>query len=297
MTESTAATLGFFLMTAKGLAVLEAVIRAFGSTRIAYVVSARDQTLVDDCFDQIAKLCDQNGIPFLEKKKPASLLSTYTFAISWRWLINDVENLIVLHDSLLPKYRGFAPLPTALIKGEDKIGVTALFADDEFDRGDILGQKQTSVSYPIKIKAAIELVSCLYSDLVVEIGGQVLRGERLVGSKQDETQVTYSLWRDEEDYRIRWENDASSIKRFIDSLGDPYRGAASLMNGQPVRIYDAEVEPDVCVEDRHVGKVLFMRKGFPVIVCGSGLLKITALCDSETQQSLLPLKRFRSRFV
>jgi methionyl-tRNA formyltransferase len=296
MTESTAATLGFFLMTAKGLAVLEAVIRAFGSARIAYVVSARDQNLVDDSFDEIAKLCNQNGIPFLEKKKPDSLLSTYTFAISWRWLINDVENLIVLHDSLLPKYRGFAPLPTALIKGEDKIGVTALFADEEFDRGDILGQKQTSVSYPIKIKAAIESVSRLYSELVLEIGGQVLRGERLVGTKQDETQVTYSLWRDEEDYRIRWENDASSIKRFIDSLGDPYQGAASLMNGQSVRIYDAEVEPDVRVEDRHVGKVLFMRKGFPVIVCGSGLLKITALCDSETQQSLLPLKRFRSRF-
>jgi methionyl-tRNA formyltransferase len=297
MTESTPATLGFFLMTAKGLAVLEAVIRTFGSARIAYVVSARDQNLVDDSFDEIAKLCNQNGIPFLEKKKPDSLLSTYTFAISWRWLINDVENLIVLHDSLLPKYRGFAPLPTALIKGEDKIGVTALFADEEFDRGDILGQKQTSVSYPLKIKAAIELVSRLYSELVLEIGGQVLRGERLVGTKQDETQVTYSLWRDEEDYRIRWENDASSIKRFIDSLGDPYQGAASLMNGQSVRIYDAEVEPDVRVEDRHVGKVLFMPKGFPVIVCGSGLLKITALCDSETQQSLLPLKRFRSRFV
>ncbi len=152
--------------------------------RIAYVVSARDQNLVDDAFDQIAKLCNHNGIPFFEKNKPASLLSTYTFAISWRWLINDVENLIVLHDSLLPKYRGFAPLPTALIKGEDKIGVTALFADEEFDRGDILGQKQTSVSYPIKIKAAIELVSRLYSDLVVEIGGQVLRGERLVGTSK-----------------------------------------------------------------------------------------------------------------
>src|SRR5580700_3254643 len=121
MTESTAATLGFFLMTAKGLAVLEAVIRAFGAARIAYVVSARDQNLVDDSFDQIAKLCHHNGIPFLEKNKPASLLSTYTFAISWRWLINDVSNLIVLHDSLLPKYRGFAPLPTALIKGEDII--------------------------------------------------------------------------------------------------------------------------------------------------------------------------------
>jgi methionyl-tRNA formyltransferase len=297
MTESSTPTLGFFLMTSKGLAVLEAVIRAFGSDQITYVVSAQDQNLVDDSFDQIVERCKQNGIPCFEKTKPASLLSTYTFAISWRWLINDVANLIVLHDSLLPKYRGFAPLPTALIKGDDRIGVTALFADEEFDRGDILSQQQASVPYPIKIKVAIELVSRLYSNLVVEICGQVLRGERLVGSKQDETQVTYSLWRDEEDYRIRWENDASSIKRFIDSLGDPYKGAASLMNGQKVRIYDAEAEPDVCIEDRHVGKVLFMREGFPVVVCGSGLLKITQLCDSETQQSLLPLKRFRSRFV
>jgi methionyl-tRNA formyltransferase len=297
MSESTATTIGLFLMTSKGLAVLEAVIRAFGSGQIAYVVSARDNNLIDDFFDRIVDHCKQNGIPHFEKRKPASLPSTYAFAISWRWLIKEVTNLIVLHDSILPRYRGFAPLPTALIKGENEIGVTALFADEEFDRGDILGQRTSAVSYPIKIKAAIELVSHLYGDLVVEICGQILRGERLVGCKQDESQATYSLWRDEEDYRINWSTDAPSIKRFIDSVGDPYKGAASLMNGKQVRIHDAEVESDVYIEDRHVGKVLFMRKGIPVVVCGSGLLKITALCDSETQQSLLPLQRFRSRFV
>jgi methionyl-tRNA formyltransferase len=68
------------------------------------------------------------------------------------------------------------------------------------------------------------------------------------------------------------------------------------MNGRLVRIFEAEELPDVVVEDRAPGKVIFVQDGRPVVVCGSGLLRILDLRDDATGESLLPLRKFRSRF-
>ena len=269
--------IGFFLMTEKGLKVLEAIVGRFGSEHIAWVVGAKDPGLVDDCFDDIASLCRKNHIEFYCKGEEIKRPAEYTIAVSWRWLIPNIDHLIVLHDSLLPKYRGFAPLPTALINRESTIGVTALLASTEYDRGPILYQNRINLTYPLKIRDAIRLVSLAYVSLVIELMTQLINGKPFVGSEQDEEQATYSLWRDEDDYRISWNNEAPYISRFIDSLGYPYRGASSMMDGVKVRITESEVEPDVRIENRQPGKIIFSRGGCPVVVCGSGLLKITGL--------------------
>jgi len=296
MPEARTVDIGLFLMTQKGLRVLEALVGRFGRDPIAYVVGDRDANVVHDYFDEIVRLCQEHRIPFYSRSQGPPSVS-YAFAISWRHLIHDVPNLIVLHDSLLPRYRGFAPLPTALINGETTLGVTALFAAEEYDRGDILGQRDLEISYPIKVQTAIERVCGLYSDLVLGLFGRILAGQALVGYPQDENSASYSLWRDEADYRIGWAQDAAFIKRFIDSVGPPYRCASALLNGREVRILDAEVERDVHIEIRQPGKVIFVRSGSPVVVCGTGLLRITDLRDGTTGEKLLPLRRMRSRFV
>jgi len=91
---------------------------------------------------------------------------------------------------------------------------------------------------------------------------------------QNETEVTYWLWRDEEDYRIDWSSDAAQIQRFIDSVGNPYKGASAFMGEHTVRILDAVVEPDIQIEVRQSGKIVFMREGSPIVVCGRGLLRV-----------------------
>jgi methionyl-tRNA formyltransferase len=289
-------TIGMFLMTEKGLRVLETVLREFGPGAIAYVVGARDSAVANDHYDDIASLCARQAVPFFDRSATPACSADYHFAISWRWIIANAPRLIVLHDSLLPKYRGFAPLPTALINGEREVGVTALFASEEYDRGEVLGQKRLEIAYPTKIQTVIERLSKEYAALVADLCRSVLTGHALMSAPQDETQASYSLWRDEEDYRIVWAEDADRIKRFIDSVGYPYSGGFSEMNGRKVRVLDAAVEADVTVEDRHPGKIIFLREGTPVVVCGAGLLRITDLRDDATGQSLLPLRKFRVRF-
>ncbi|MBZ5676517.1 MAG: hypothetical protein LAP61_19955 [Acidobacteriia bacterium] len=156
--------IGFFLMTEKGLHVLQAVVSTFGPDQIEYVVGAADKNLAKDYRDEIAVVCRQNGIAYFDRhdsddsQNQFRATAEYHFAVSWRWLIHDAKRLIVLHDSL-PKYRGFTPLPTALINGEPFVGVTALFAGREYDRGDILGQRKLPISYPVKIQSVISSLS------------------------------------------------------------------------------------------------------------------------------------------
>jgi methionyl-tRNA formyltransferase len=288
--------LSFFLMTQKGLHVLKSFVDEFGASRISCVTGSKDENVQNDYYSEIVDFCAAQRITFKDRSSGYVPQTQYALAISWRWMISDSQRLIVFHDSILPRYRGFAPLPTALINGEETIGVTALFASDEYDRGEIILQKSAPISYPIKIQKAIEISIQLYVGLVSEISRTIFRGDSLASREQDESQASYSLWRDEEDYRINWFASAATIKRFIDSVGFPYRGALTHLNAHVARVFDSEVEADVRIEGRTPGKVIFIRGDCPVIVCGSGLLRITDLRDSEGR-SLLPLQRFRSRLT
>jgi methionyl-tRNA formyltransferase len=283
-------------MSRKGLKVLETIGNDYPKL-IDFVVTERDSNVQEDYHDAIRQTCNQFNIACYDRKDDYNVASRYAIVVSWRWMIQSTSTqLIVFHDSLLPKYRGFNPLVSCLINGERKIGVTALFAADEYDAGDIIAQSASEISYPTKIESAIDLILNNYAELATEIIGTIANGLKLVGRKQDESQASYSLWRDEEDYRIDWSQSAEKIRRMIDAVGFPYKGASTLLNDRLVRITEAEEVEDVAIENRTNGKVIFVKDGFPIVVCGKGLLKITALFDDETKESLLPLKNFRTRF-
>ncbi len=286
----------FFVMNRKGLAVLEAVLSRRTKPMIACVVSARDPNMRHDFYDEIQAACLRRGIPFLDRADAKGVLVEYAIAVGWRWMIRDCRRLIVFHDSLLPRYRGFAPLPTALINGDREVGVTVLFGADEYDRGDIIAQRRLPVQYPAKIQEVIERLAPLYAELAGELADTILAGSPLPASPQDEAAATYSPWRDEDDYRIDWSRDAAGIKRFIDAVGYPYCGACSSLEGTPARILDASVEPDVKIEQRAPGKVMFVRDGLPVVACGTGMLQLLDVRNEAGTESRLPLRNFRCRF-
>jgi methionyl-tRNA formyltransferase len=287
--------LALFLMTEKGHAVLHSMLASVGPDAIRMVIGSRDNHVQKDYYEEIQLACREAGVPFYDRKNTPDVAAKYALAVSWRWMIRGVENLITLHDSLLPRYRGFAPVVNALINGEREIGVTALYATDEYDTGDIIRQERLEIEYPIKIQQAIEQITPIYADIAGGIASSVAAGKPLPRSKQDESQASYSLWRDDLDYQIAWTSDAARIRRFIHAVGYPYQGARTLLNGETAIIHDAVEEPDVRIEERAVGKVIFQRDGMPVVVCGSGLLRLTRMTTADSA-TLLPLKRFRSRF-
>lgn len=292
-----AADLTLFLMTEKGYRVLERLGGAYAD-RICCVVGATDSDVRNDYYQEIKSLCDQLGVSFVDRKDFGELTSRFALAVSWRWLIESGRTLLVVfHDSLLPKYRGFSPLVSALVNGEPEIGVSAILASDEYDRGEIVHQSKVSIQYPLKIKSAIEKVSELYGDAANTVVEQLLKGGTLRTRPQSEQDASYSLWRDAEDYRIDWQDSAERIRRFVDAVGFPYQGAQTLVAGKMARVLDAEEIGDVPIENREPGKVIFVQHGCPVVVCGKGLLRLTGLEDADSGESLLPLARFRTRFA
>lgn len=288
---------GLYLMTSKGLATLQSFAANISVNYISYIVVAQDPNVSNDYYHDITAVAKSLNIPLYERYQSLPD-ATHLIAVSWRWLIeaNPDQKLIVFHDSLLPRYRGFSPLPSALINGERLVGVTALMASEEYDRGPVIGQEAIEISYPITISEAIELLEPCYQKLAVEVASSILRGD-MVSTVQNEANATYSLWRDEQDYFIDWTWDAERIKRFIDSLGFPYKGAATILEGETFRIRECETLNDVYIENRSVGKVIFMHGDFPVVVCGTGLIKIRSMDKDDSTGSALPIKKFRSRFV
>ncbi|WP_394153242.1 methionyl-tRNA formyltransferase [Vibrio maritimus] len=286
---------GFYLLGEKGFTALSHFIQQFGATSVAFVVVGRDQNVQDDYSQQVIQLCSEHTIEFFERSDLKEVTADIYFAIGWRWIL-PTDRLVVFHDSLLPKYRGFAPLVNMLINGESEIGVTALKAVEEYDKGNILNRLTLSVSYPLKISDAISAISRLYCESLCMVFKELVEGSELLGTPQNESDASYSLWRDEEDYRINWHLSAERIVRMVDALGAPYMGAQTKCGDTELIIDEAEVWPDVDVEDReqHVGKIIFKDSNEPIVVCGTGLVKINQIRDKATNTKADV--KFRTRF-
>ena len=257
------------------------------------VIIGRDKNIVNDYSDLIIKYCEKNFIDYVVQNKTCNNTSDYSIAIGWRFLINDDSKLIVFHDSILPEYRGFNPLVTSLINGDSEIGVTALKASIEYDKGEIIKQETIKISYPIKIESAIDKISSCYANLLNSIFDKILSGN-LNSKPQNESLATYSLWRDKYDYKINWHYDSNTIKRFIDAVGYPYNGAFTFLDNSKIFIKDSEVISDVKISNRESGKVIFKEQNNYVIVCGKGLLKVAEFFDEKGEK--IDLKKFRLRF-
>lgn len=292
-------TVAFLAMTQKGVDVVQYALKEYADM-VEQVVIGRDPRLMDDGSERLKELCQRAGVPHEFREDVSEIGGNYVLAVSWRWMVNDAKDrLIVMHDSLLPKYRGFAPLPNALINGEEEIGVTALYASDEYDCGDIIFQSGTRIHYPITIEKAIDINNANYRALVDKIFTHLHEGMPLPRTVQNESNATYSIWRDEEDYRIDWNRSAQEIERFVNAVGSPYSGAVTYAQGRKIIVQEATARPDVWCELRHAGKVIFVENGCPIIICNRGLLKISAACVEEkdgTRIPFLPVDRFRIRF-
>lgn len=285
-----------FIMGQQGLAVLKALLDKIQNS-VQLVVSAHNAAVLNDYYEEIKLLCDNYNIEFVDRKDFTGTDSSYAVAVSWRWILDlNSTKLIVMHDSLLPRLRGFNPLVTALINGDKEIGVTALFADNEYDKGNIIYQKKIEITYPIFIKDAIDKLSALYQKIIVKIVRSLLDGDSITGIIQNEALATYSLWRNENDYHIDWSFSSSRLQRFIYAVGDPYKGAYTIANGTRYRILDALPIEDKIIENRVTGKVISINNGCPVVVCGQGLLKIIKMIDDFTGVSVMPWIKMRTKF-
>jgi methionyl-tRNA formyltransferase len=249
-------------------------------------------------FDHIVAICGSRSIPITEDHRPSLVEfqgADLIFLVGWQYLFPFSDpRFIVFHDSLLPRYRGFSPTVTALIAGDDVLGVTAFHAADSADNGPILAQARLSVHPPARIDEVLRRQAELMVDLAVNLLATKAVGE-FNPQQQDEGQATYSHWRDAEDYFIDWAWPAKKIQRAVYALGYPYEGARTILEDRVAIIVDCEVLPDdLTFAVRQPGKVWRLTDRGPLVVCGSGLLRVLTIRTVTGAEILL--SKLRTRF-
>ena len=228
---------------------------------------------------QPEKLRTEETFSALEKYRPdAIIVAAYGKIIPKAILELPKYGCINVHASLLPKYRGAAPIQWAVLNGEKTSGVTIMQMDEGLDTGDMLASREVvlepketgdSLSHKLAQKGA---------DLLVETLDAVEAGSVTPMPQPAESPTPYARMIAKADGRIDWNRDAASIERLVRGMNS-WPGAYSVLEGANVKIWDSEAAAaSVCEEEpAQPGTVLQADQNGLVIQTGSGQLKILEL--------------------
>lgn len=181
-----------------------------------------------------------------------------------------------LHGSLLPKYRGAAPIQYALINNEQITGMTLMEMIDKMDAGKIYATKEIVISEDENSTSLFIKMADAAKELILETLPKYIN-EELPGVEQDERLVTFCPTIKPEQERLSLDNTATELNGWIKGLSDK-PGAYFLLNGQKLKVYKAKVvDLEIQGEKPLPGTIIKADKGGLVIQCKEGQLSLLEL--------------------
>ncbi len=182
---------------------------------------------------------------------------------------------INVHASLLPKYRGAAPIQWAVINGDKETGVTTMMMDVGLDTGDILEKTVIELAPKETGGSLFDRLSEAGGELILSTLDKLERGV-LTGKKQPEEGATYAKMLDKSMGRIDWNMDAAAIERLIRGL-NPWPSAYTAFNGRILKLWDADVAEEENADMVPAGQVVRNDRDGICVQTGNGILKIREL--------------------
>jgi len=190
---------------------------------------------------------------------PESFLNAFT---------NGAVNV---HFSLLPKYRGAAPVNWAIVNGETATGVTTMKMDAGLDTGDILLQRETEIGGEENAVEMMQRLSIIGADLLSETLSNL---SNISPRKQDDSQATYAPIMTKEDGKFDWSLSAEEITRRVRGF-QPFPTTYTYWGGKKLTLWKTS---PVAGNANDPGRVLVSKGDDLAVACGSGtLLKIEEL--------------------
>ncbi len=178
-----------------------------------------------------------------------------------------------LHASLLPRWRGAAPIQRALLAGDTETGITLMQMDEGLDTGDMLLSRALPIGPQETAAELHDRLAALGAELLTEALPDLLEG-RLQGTPQDDAQATYAAKLDKAEARIDWQRPAEEIARRVRAF-NPWPVAQADLDGQSLRIWNAEGVP--CPSGSAPGTVVAESADGIDVATGEGCLRITRL--------------------
>jgi methionyl-tRNA formyltransferase len=184
---------------------------------------------------------------------------------------------INVHGSLLPKYRGGAPIQRSIMNGDEFTGITIMYMEKGMDSGDILNQRQLKIEEEDNNETVFEKMSYLGRDLLLETLPLLIEG-KISPIKQDESLVTYAYNILPGEELLNFNQNARCVFNHIRALS-PAPGAHFYLKGEKIKIYSSKMT-DLSHNVENGSIINVSKKGF-MIACGEG----TVLEVLEIQQT------------
>jgi methionyl-tRNA formyltransferase len=187
-------------------------------------------------------------------------------------LLNSVKHAVNVHASLLPKYRGGAPVHYAIIKGDQEAGVTIMEMVKKMDAGDMISQRAIPITDADNVGTMFEKLSLVGRELLLDTLPDYLAGN-LKPQPQDETKVTFSPNITPEEERIDWQLSARDISNQVRGMY-PWPVAHTIWQGTRFKLHEVAL-----ADSSHVngipGQVIEKTKKSLIIATKKGAISLT----------------------
>lgn len=240
---------------------------------------------------QPEKISQSEDLQTLIDLKP-DLIVTAAFGQILPKVLLDAPRLgaINVHASLLPKYRGGAPIHQAIIDGEKETGVTIMYMSPKLDAGDIISQQAIDIEANDDVGSMHDKLSFLGADLLAKTLPEIINGtnERI---EQNEDEATFASNISREDERIDWSESAQDIYNHIRGLS-PWPVAYTKLDDKNMKLYKAHI-----VEGKagKPGEIIETTK--KAIIVGTGSSDAIALTDIQLSgKKRMPTANFLSGY-
>ena len=190
-----------------------------------------------------------------------------------------------IHASLLPRWRGAAPIQRAIEAGDAETGVCIMQMDIGLDTGDVVSEHRYTIQPTDTANEVHDALMNLGAEAIVADLQQLKAEGRLRSVKQPEEGITYAQKLSKEEARVDWNESAAVIERKIRAF-NPVPAAWVEYQGKPMKIWRAEV----VAQQGRAGEVLSCSADGLVVACGENALKITELQPSGSKR--MPIEAF-----
>jgi len=162
---------------------------------------------------------------------------------------------INVHASLLPKYRGGAPIQRAIMNGEKETGITIMYMDEHMDTGNIISKESIEIKNDDNFETVHDKLSILGRDLLLKTIPSIINGTN-ESIKQNDDEATFAPIITREDELIDFNKKAEEIYNKIRGLS-PFPGAYAILDNKVVKIYNAKVSEQFYTEKENgeIGKI------------------------------------------
>ncbi|WP_313561381.1 methionyl-tRNA formyltransferase [Diaphorobacter nitroreducens] len=194
-----------------------------------------------------------------------------------QWVLNTPRlGCLNIHASLLPRWRGAAPIHRAIEAGDAETGVTIMQMDAGLDTGDMLLLEKTAISPADTTATLHDRLAQLGGRLIVEALELAACGG-LKPTPQPAESVTYAHKIDKAESTIDWNQPAEVIARRVRAF-DPFPGAATTLGADAIKVWSCEIDSCSRTLDAACGQIVFIDADGIGVACGAGsLLRLTVL--------------------